>query len=110
MLSPRRLAAFFLSVSAAITATSRERHADSRLIPLANRQAMVFDHASQNLYITTTTGTVQRYNLASSSIDKTFNLGGTLNGIDIAPDDSFLLVTQEEPSGTDGILHKVNLA
>ncbi|HVF73183.1 MAG TPA: hypothetical protein VM940_16395 [Chthoniobacterales bacterium] len=81
----------------------------STFIPVSGRRDMVFDRAGKYLYISTTNGTVVRYNLLSSQLEGSFNLGGSLNGLDIAADDSFLLVAQNVVSGSQGIIHRVNL-
>ena len=70
---------------------------------------MVFDFAGQKLYITNTTGIVQTFDLATLTFGTSYNLGGSLNGVDIARDDSFLLVAQNSTSGTQGTFHKVAL-
>jgi hypothetical protein len=71
---------------------------------------MVFDHAGQYLYITTTDGFVQRCNLATGQLESSYNLGGSLNGADITPDDAFLLVAQQQVVNGQGKVQKVNLA
>jgi hypothetical protein len=53
---------------------------------------MVFDHAGQHLYITTTEGLVWPYNLSSGALGTPYELGGRLTGADIAFDDSYLIV------------------
>jgi hypothetical protein len=71
---------------------------------------MVFDHAGRHLYITTTDGFVWPYNLSTGQVEPAYNLGGSLNGLDIADDDSFLLVAQRNTTGLQGTVHKLNLA
>jgi hypothetical protein len=84
-------------------------HAQSVLIPSTTRRDMVFDFAGQKLYITNTTGIVQTLDLATLTFGPSYNLGGSLNGVDIARDDSFLLVAQNSTSGPQGTFHKVAL-
>src|ERR1051326_1189995 len=107
-LFPRRTIQLVLTLCAIAVI---EIHAQSTLIPLTTRRDMVFDHAGHYLYITTRDGFVQRYNLSTNQIDTSYNLGGSLNGLDIAPDDSFLLVAQSTTaSNGQGTFHRVDLA
>jgi len=77
---------------------------------LTTHRGMVFDHAGTFLYLATSTGYVERYNLSTNQLDIIANPGGSLNGIDIAPDDSFVLVGQYDTGLTEGLVEKVNLA
>jgi hypothetical protein len=76
---------------------------------LTTRRDMIFDHAGQYLYLTTDNGLVERFNLANRTVDIVADLGGKLNGMDIAPDDSYLLVGQDNIGIAQGMLQKVNL-
>ncbi len=69
----------------------------------------MFDHAGNYLYVTTSDGLVRRYNLAHHKFDATYTLGGSLNGTDIAPDDSFLLATQTNTGVSGGVIHRLDL-
>ncbi|MBN1589643.1 MAG: hypothetical protein JW888_09020 [Pirellulales bacterium] len=53
---------------------------------------MVHDAARNMLYITTTTGDLLRYNIASREFLSPITLGGNLRGIDISPDNNTLAV------------------
>src|SRR5207244_9103987 len=55
-------------------------------------------------------GFVHRFNLATNQIDNSHNLGGSLNALDIAPDDSVLVVAQEQIVNSHGKFQKVNLS
>jgi hypothetical protein len=73
---------------------------------------MVFDHAGQNLYIADGDGLIKTFNLSTRTFQRTYNLGGWLWGIDIAPDDSFIVAAQASytlfpPQAT---FQRVNLA
>ncbi len=70
---------------------------------------MVFDHRGQHLYITTREGLLWPYNLATSSLETPYNLGGWLLGLDIASDDSFILVAQHAMGLTQGRFQRVDL-
>ena len=80
------------------------------LIPANTWRHFIFDHAGHYLYMTMSDGWLRRYNLATAQMENGYYLGGRLNGFDIAPDDSFLLVAQGEGSDTQSIVHKINLA
>jgi hypothetical protein len=105
LLRPVHAAALFLS----ILLLAQHVVAQSTLIPLTTRRDIVFDHAGQHLYITTSDGFVQSYNLVSGTFDASYNLGGSLNGLDIAPDDSFLLAAQDNLQGSQIVVHRLNL-
>ncbi|MFL6531487.1 MAG: hypothetical protein ACJ8KX_13545 [Chthoniobacterales bacterium] len=70
---------------------------------------MVFDFAGQSLYITTSTGIVNSYNLATQTLGPSYNLGGSLNGLDIARDNSYLLVAQNGTGVSQGSFQRVDL-
>src|SRR3954454_4020902 len=70
---------------------------------------MVFDHAGHHLYISTDEGFVFPYNLDTGMLETPWDLGGSLRGIDIAPDDSYLLVNQHTVGMTEAMVHKVTL-
>jgi len=82
----------------------------SFLIPSTTRRDLVFDYSGQNLYISNTNGVVQTFNLASLTFGTSYNLGGSLNGLDIARDNSFLLVAQNTVTASQGTFHKVDLS
>jgi hypothetical protein len=102
--SPRFLAVLFLVVAPAFVL------AQSTLIPLTTRRDMVFDRTGSYLFITTSDGWVRRYNLGTGQLEPGYNVGGALNGLDISPDNSFLLVAQDFVSGSQGIFHRIDLA
>jgi hypothetical protein len=89
--------------------------AQGTFIDVPTRRDMVFDHVGKYLYISTTEGQVKRYNLATGRFDSSLPPDpdsdiGPLNGLDISPDDSFLLVAQDTPLGlTQGGFQKISL-
>ena len=99
-----------LLISILIVAGVDAVRAQGTLVPLPTRRDMVFDHAGKYLYISTSDGFVQRYDLATQQIDNSYNLGGSLNAIDIAPDDSVLLAAQEQMNNSQGKFQKITLA
>ena len=80
------------------------------LIPDTTRRGMVFDFAGQNLYVSTSTGLIKTFNLSTGSLVRTYNLGGSLNGIDIARDNSFILAAHNNFGPSQGTFQRVNLA
>ncbi len=70
---------------------------------------LVFDHAGQRLYITTAEGLVWPYNLSAQTLETPYRLDGSLYGADIAPDDSYLLVAQNESGIAGGAFQKLDL-
>ena len=99
---------FLISLTLAVVSTAETLHAQGILIPVKTAHDMVFDFAGQRLYISTSDGFVQRYNISTGQLETPFNLGGSLNGIDIARDNSFLLVAQNAVGVSQGTVHKVN--
>jgi hypothetical protein len=71
---------------------------------------MVFDFAGQNLYISTSTGLIENFDLSTRSFVRTYDLGGSLWGIDIARDDSFIVGAQDSVGISQGSFQRVNLA
>jgi len=82
---------------------------EGALLAVPTRRDMVFDHAGKYLYITTSDGLVEKYNLSSGSFEPAYNVGGSLNGMDISADDSFLLLAQNDTGIAEGVVHKLDL-
>jgi hypothetical protein len=80
------------------------------LIPVTTRRDMIFDHAGNYLYISTSDGLIKTYNLSTGQVETAKDLGGSLNGLDISPDDSFLLVAQNDTGVAQGVFEKVDLS
>jgi PQQ-like domain len=100
-----------LALSAVVLcAWTEQTKAQSTLISLSTRRGMVFDHAGNHLYISTSSGTVQAYNLSTNQFDNTYTIGSSLNGIDIAADDSFLLVAENSVGLIQGTFYRLDLS
>jgi hypothetical protein len=82
----------------------------SVLIPVTNRHDLVYDGARNLLDITTSSGQVQRYDVAGQTLLSPWSVGTSLNGADITPDGSALYVAENQTSGSLGILHRVDLS
>ena len=72
-------------------------------------RGLVFDKTSHYLYATTTNGYVLGYNVATTALEKVYHPGGWLYGIDIAADDSYLLVAQSYFGIKQGAIQKIDL-
>jgi WD40 repeat protein len=77
---------------------------------LANVSSIVFDHTGKYLYAGTNSGMIHRYDYTAGKIDRTYFLGGSINGIDITPDDSLLMACQNYPGTAQGVCYKIDLA
>jgi sugar lactone lactonase YvrE len=79
------------------------------LIPVTNRRGTVYDASRDILYISTSGGTVERYQVGSQTLLEPFYVGVSLNGLDISPDDNTLYVTEGQPGATQTLLRQVDL-
>jgi sugar lactone lactonase YvrE len=86
-----------------------DRLVPSTLIPVTNHRDLVFDPMRGQLDITTSAGTVQRYDVASQTLLAPLTVGTSLNGADITPDGSALYVTEGLAGSTQGVVHQVDL-
>lgn len=91
------------------TPTFPTNSGQSTLIPIADRRDLVFDPTRNYLYITTSDGDVERYDVNSRSLLTRFDAGNSLNGADITPDGSTLYVAENQIGATQGFIRKVNL-
>src|SRR5262245_37434956 len=66
--------------------------------------------AGQIFTTSTTTALAKPTICRPQSFGTSYNLGGSLNGLDVARDDSFLLVAQNVTTSTQGTFHKVQLS
>jgi hypothetical protein len=73
------------------------------------RRGMVFDHTGQHLYIATSIGVVQRFSVPAGELERSYNVGGLSDGIDIAPDDSYLVIAEGSPGIAMGAFQKLDL-
>jgi hypothetical protein len=92
-----------------IVAGASDSRAQGFLIPDTTRRDMVFDFAGHNLYISTSTGLIKTFNLSTFEFGRSFNLGGSLWGIDIAPDDSFIIAAQGSFGVSQGTFERVDV-
>ena len=98
-----------LNAFAAVTAPVPGPPPTVSIIPVTNGQDMVFAHSGKYLYVSTSDGLVQVYNTSTHVLQSPYNLGGSLRGLDIASDDTFLLVAQNNVGATQGTFHRIDL-
>ena len=79
------------------------------LIPVTNHQDMVFDPTRELLYITTDDGKVERFDLKTQSLLSRIHVGDVLNGADITPDGTQLVVAEDVSGQDQGFVHLVDL-
>src|SRR5207302_1625083 len=89
--------------------TLEDRLAPAILIPVPTHRDIVFDSSRQLLYVTTSKGTIERYDVAHQTLLTPWSVGTSLNGADITPDASALYVGENSLT-VGAVLHKVNLA
>ena len=76
-----------------------------------DRRDHVYDSTRDILYISTSRGTIERYDVGSDSFLSAFSVSGTsFSGIDIARDDSFVYVADASQGGTQGVFRKFDTA
>lgn len=83
--------------------------AQTTLIPVPDRRDHVYDPSRGILLITTSNGFVERYDVANRQLLSPFEVGVSLNGADISPDNAFLYVGEDRGGITQGLVRKVNL-
>jgi sugar lactone lactonase YvrE len=79
------------------------------LIPVANHRDLVYDGSRGIVYITTSDGFLQRFDVVHQTLLTPWRIGASLYGADITPDGQYLFTTEDLRVGNQGILHKVNL-
>ncbi len=79
------------------------------LIPVSNRRGHVFDPTREILFMSTSNGTIERYDVLAGQLLPGINVGVALNGLDITPSGDALYVTEDFTTGELGIVHKVDL-
>ena len=78
------------------------------LIPLTTRRDLAFDDTHGLLLITTSAGTVERYDPATRSLLAPLTGGGSYNGADITPDGSAVFVAEGQRSLTQSIVRRID--
>ncbi len=81
----------------------------SAFIPVANRRDLIFDEIRNQLYITTSDGKVQRYDVATQTLLPSWTIGTSLNGGDITADGTALYIAENQTGTSQGYIYKVAL-
>ena len=81
----------------------------AEFLDITDPSDVVFDELRNMLYIGTRDGKLFRYDLATQTFLAPLTVGTELNGMDITPDGDYLYITEGDPVGSTGIIHKVNL-
>jgi sugar lactone lactonase YvrE len=79
------------------------------LVPVVNHRDLVYDGSRGILYITTSDGFVQRFDVVHQTLLTPWRVGASLYGADITPDGQYLYTTEDLHVVNQGMLHKVNL-
>src|SRR5262249_12977675 len=87
------------------------RLAPAVYIPIKFHRDLVFDPVSSLLYVTTSKGTVERYDPATNQILTPWQVGTSLYGGDVTADGSALSLAESPLNASgQGVVHKVSLA
>ncbi len=78
-------------------------------LPVTGAQAAIFDNARNLIYIPTSSGTVERYDIAAKTMLAPWTIGGSLGPGDITADGSALFLTERQFNGTNDTVHKIDL-
>ena len=81
----------------------------STILPITGARDLIFDSTRNVLYVTTSTGKIQRYSVTTDSLLPAWNVASSLNGGDINVANSAIYVQNAIRSATQGTIHKVNL-
>jgi hypothetical protein len=79
------------------------------LIPVTDRREHVFDAKRNRLYISTSRGVIERYDLATETLLDPLPVGTNLYGIDISADGRWLVAQEGASTGTGGQYLKIDL-
>jgi hypothetical protein len=82
----------------------------SELIAVPDRVDHVFDPTRGILYISTSSGRIQRYHVPTQLLLRPFRVGADLRGLDITPDGEWIYATEYAHGPDRGVLHKVSAA
>ena len=104
----KQLAAMVLIVFGALS----PEVAWGQLISIPTRKDHAFDPVNRILYVTTTSGTVERWDAETGGLLSAWTIGGDLGGVDVTPDGATVLVADRRfDTGTDlGLIHRVDAA
>jgi len=96
-------------ITAATVGNLRVHAAGANVIPVTDSRENVFDAKRNRLYLSTSRGVIERYDLATETMLEPLAVGVNLYGIDISADGRWLVVQEGSSSGTNGQYIKVDL-
>jgi hypothetical protein len=74
----------------------------------AGAQDVIVDSTHKQVFVTTSSGVLQRYSLTSHSLLTALNVGVNLRGEDLSADDSSLYIADQTSTATQGVIRKIN--
>lgn len=80
------------------------------LIPMTDVGGFVFGEGNDRLFVSSSTGAVEVYDIPAKEVIDDFILGGQLPNLDVDPNDEFLLVSQYAQNIPTGVVTKIDLA
>jgi hypothetical protein len=87
-----------------------DRLTPSFLINVTDHRDLVYDASRNELYITTASGKVQRWDVVGQQLLTAWNVGTSLYGADMTSNNAFLYVAENSVNATQGNFHQVDLS
>jgi ELWxxDGT repeat protein len=91
------------------TSPSANSASRNTLISVTDRRDLIFDSGRNRLYMTTSDGQIERYDVATRTLLTPWQVGNSLYGGDITTDGSALYVAEGQSGATQAFVRKVNL-
>jgi hypothetical protein len=79
-------------------------------VAISDWTSQVYDNTNNILYISTSTGVVERYNPATNTFLSPLNVGTDISSIDITPGGGYLLAADTATNNDMGTIERVNLS
>lgn len=88
---------------------------DPTLLPITDHTDTIYDPVRQRLYVVSSHGTIQRYDVATQTLLSPIVLipqgeAGTLGSGDITPDGKYLYIPRQDDAGGRALIYKINLS
>lgn len=82
--------------------------AQGDLIPVPDRRGHVYSPSRRILFISTSGGLIERYDVVQGILLPPFVVGNSLNGLDLTPEEDRLYVTENQIGTTEGFVYRVD--
>jgi hypothetical protein len=82
----------------------------STLIPMTGARDLVYNSVRNELYVTTSTGLIQRYSALTDSLLAPWPVSHSLYGIDVSPDGNTVLAQEGVRNIAQGVVHELDVA